>query len=99
MGNTAEKAEFNAFYALLRENFRKKFVENGEIKKAFATQSAVSMALYYKAFEESERETAVKQLLELIAEKGDRFDVGVLGARTLFRTPVHTRNPLRRFRA
>lgn len=86
LGKTAEKAEFNAFYALLRENFRKKFVENGEIKKAFATQSAVSMALYYKAFEESERETAVKQLLELIAEKGDRFDVGVLGARTLFRT-------------
>ncbi|PWM71543.1 MAG: hypothetical protein DBX59_08550 [Bacillota bacterium] len=85
LGKTEEKAEFDAFYALLRKNFREKFVENGEIKREFATQSAVSMALYYKAFEKEETERAVGQLLALIAAKNDYFDVGVLGARTLFR--------------
>ncbi len=86
LGRRAEKEEFDAFYNSLKKNFRKKYVENGKIKKEFATQTAVSMSLYYKIFDQDEQKTAVKQLLELIAAKGDRFDVGVLGARTLFRT-------------
>lgn len=80
-----KKAEFDAFYNLLKVNFRKKYIRNGEIAAPYATQTSVAMALYYRAFAETERETAAEQLLGLIREKGDRFDTGVLGARVLFR--------------
>ena len=49
------------------------------------TQTGLAMALYYGAFERDERERAFQNLLQLIAEKDDHFDVGVLGGRVLFR--------------
>lgn len=49
------------------------------------TQTGLAMAIYYGIFNEDEKMKAFNNLLELIKEKDDHFNVGVLGARVLFR--------------
>jgi len=47
-------------------------------------QTSQAMAIYYNMFKEDEKETAEKILLELIHEKNDHIDTGILGARVIF---------------
>ena len=82
---TEEKKEFEAYYSLLRENFRSYYIKDGRIKDEYAGQTGVAMALYYKVFEKEEEISAINQLLELLDKTNGCFDVGVLGARVLFR--------------
>ena len=49
------------------------------------TQTGLAMALYHGMFDEENKVNAVNNLLELIKEKDDHFDIGVLGNRVLFR--------------
>ena len=70
----------------LKSAFRNAFVQEGKIKEEFATQTALAMAFAGKIFSSKEMTSAKAQLLELIAVKDNRFNVGVLGARALFRT-------------
>ncbi len=49
------------------------------------TQTAQAKAISLRIFTDGETERAVQNLLALIREKGDRFCVGVIGARVLFR--------------
>ncbi|MBQ8429303.1 MAG: family 78 glycoside hydrolase catalytic domain [Clostridia bacterium] len=85
IGETQAKEEIDGYYALLRQNFRAYYVENGKIKVEHAGQAGVAMALYYKAFEPCEAESAINQLLQLIEDANGCFNVGVLGGRVLFR--------------
>lgn len=77
--------ELDCYYKSLKDAFRTKFIANGKIKDEFATQTAIATAIYYKAFDEDEIETAKSQLIDLINSNGDFMKVGVIGARVLFR--------------
>ncbi len=48
-------------------------------------QTSQAMAIYYGAFEESERPAAFARLLTFIHEADDHMDFGLLGSRVLFR--------------
>ena len=85
LGDKKQKAAFDGFYNGLRNAFRKEYICGGRINDGAATQTAVAMSLYYKAFEKSEEKTALKQLLSLIEKENNHFKVGILGARVLFR--------------
>ena len=62
--------------------FRKKYVKNGKMTSTF--QTALASALYFHAVE-PERKNVFAQLLEAIERANGHFDVGILGARVLFR--------------
>jgi alpha-L-rhamnosidase len=64
--------------------FRDKYIADGLILPEYATQTATAMAVYYGAFLDSERQTAVDALAGAVKKNG-RFNVGVLGGRVLFR--------------
>ena len=85
LGKEKEEKEFAVARERIKSAFRKAFVIGGKIKEEFATQTSVAMAIHYRAIEETEISAAKEQLLALIKEKDFHFDVGVLGARTLFR--------------
>ena len=72
----------------MSKDFRTAFRTHCIDKELFVqgnTQTGLAMALYYKAFDKKEEPTALNNLLTLIKQKNDHFDVGVLGARVLFR--------------
>lgn len=50
-----------------------------------ATQTAQAMAIYYNIFNDDEMPQAIENLVKLIHDKDDFMDVGVLGARVIFR--------------
>lgn len=77
---------FLSFGGELKAAFRRTFVREGKIAEEFATQTSVSMAIARGVFTPEELSGAKAQLLLLISAKGNKFDVGVLGARALFRT-------------
>ncbi len=79
------KEELLNYYKDLRSAFRAYYIKDSRILEEYATQTALAMAIYYHAFEESEVPIAFKQLLSIIENDGGCFDVGVLGARVLFR--------------
>ena len=66
---------------------RKAYIADGECVREprIFTQTALAIMLAFGIFEECEREKALKQLVELIHEKDDHFDTGVLGGRVLYR--------------
>lgn len=49
------------------------------------TQTAQAMAIYYGIFKEEEKTRAVENLVKIIRQNNDFMDVGVLGARVIFR--------------
>lgn len=73
------------FYADLKESFRKAYIENGRIKEPNDNQTSIAMAIYYHAVNEDEKENALKQLVEKIAQADGHFATGVLGGRVIYR--------------
>ena len=71
-------------YFRLKKAFRKNCILS-DLHVVGKTQTGIAMALYYGLYEQEEKPIAVKNLVELIKAKGNHFDVGVLGARVLFR--------------
>lgn len=68
----------------LKNTFRRVWVDEKTCSVKCRTQTAQSMALYYGLFEKEEEQRAFDVLMELIHEKGDSFDCGMLGIRTIF---------------
>jgi alpha-L-rhamnosidase len=66
----------------IRATIKKKYIKNG--KMTIVEQTALAYALYYEISKENEA-TFRAQLLERIAQDGEVFTTGVLGARVLFR--------------
>lgn len=73
-------------YMTLAENikaaFRKAFIKDGRIQ--YDCQTAYACAIYHGLYEEDEIPSAIARLVELIREKGNHFDVGILGAKAMF---------------
>lgn len=69
----------------LKSAFRKKHMDLKTKSVIPATQSGQAMAMYYGAFDKEEMPEALIRLKELIAKYDGHFQVGVLGARVLFR--------------
>ena len=65
----------------IRKSIQKKYIKDG--KMTITEQTALSYALYYEISKESEA-TLRAQLLKRIAQDGEVFTTGVLGARVLF---------------
>lgn len=72
------------FRTLLTDIFRKKYLAEDMLINC-ATQTAQAKAIKVGLFAETEKHQAMKRLLELIERDGNRFKVGVIGARVLFR--------------
>ncbi len=66
----------------IRDSIKKKYIKDG--KMTITEQTALSCMLYYEISKEN-AETFKSQLLERIAQDGEVFTTGVLGARVLFR--------------
>ena len=69
----------------MRESFRAHLIDFDTFTVAGECQCAQAAALYYGIFEKGETAPAYARLLELIHEKDDHFDCGMIGVRVLFR--------------
>ncbi len=68
----------------LRNAFRRECLDD-ELFVSGRTQTGQATAIFYGAFNKEEKEIALQNLIKLIHQNGDKFDVGVLGGRVLFR--------------
>ncbi len=68
----------------LKAAVRARFVDTDSMTVAPRTQTAQAICLYYGVFEPEETAAAGKVLLQLIHEKDDHFDCGMIGMRVLF---------------
>ena len=66
----------------LRNNFRKKYVQNGQL--TVKTQTSLAMCLQLDIFDQEEERKAYKTLLDEIKKQNDHFRVGVIGYNYLF---------------
>ncbi len=84
IGEKELQADCKRLYDELLLRFREKYVdEAGYI--SCRTQTAQAKALSLGIFTDEEQSRALQNLLTLIREKGNRFSVGVIGGRVLFR--------------
>lgn len=70
--------------AKYRESIRANLIDFDTMRVAGNCQSSQAMCLFYGVFEESEKNAAFAQLLQMIHDRDDHIDVGVLGGRVLF---------------
>ena len=83
--NEPHRADYcKGFRGLLTEIFKKKYLGSNSMISC-QTQTAQAKAIDVGLFTEEEKPQAVKKLVELIERDGNRFKVGVIGARVLFR--------------
>ncbi|HBM69993.1 MAG TPA: hypothetical protein DD377_01065 [Firmicutes bacterium] len=66
-------------------SFRKFFIKDKRFKKEYMTQTALAMAMEIGVVNEDEIDNFYEDLINLIHQNNDHFQVGVLGARRLFR--------------
>ena len=78
----AERA--SNFANRLKNAFRKTWVRNGHFVNCH-TQTAQAKAIDVGIFSENAKKKAIKHLVDMIERNGKRFQVGVIGARVLFR--------------
>nr|MBO4517713.1 family 78 glycoside hydrolase catalytic domain [Clostridia bacterium] len=84
IGDDENKAYALELSALLKNNFRKTHLSK-DLFVSCKTQMAQAKAISVNIFGEEEINKAVKNLVQLVEQGGNRFRVGVLGARVLFR--------------
>lgn len=68
----------------LKEAIRRNCINFATMEVVSHSQTAQAICIYYGAFEESEKQAATKVLVDLVHEKGDHFDCGMIGVRTVF---------------
>ena len=85
LGQSGRSAHAEAFAEELRRDLRKKYIDPAACVAESGCQTAQSMALYYGLFEPAEIGRAREYLVRTVHENGDFLDVGILGARVLFR--------------
>ena len=83
--NMLEQKDFAmAVYRRLRSTAREKLIDFSTMTADGRCQTSQSMAIFFNIFDESEKAKAFDVLLEIIKEKNNHLDVGVLGGRVLF---------------
>lgn len=70
--------------AELRETIRREYIDFAEMTVKGYSQTGQAMAIFYDIFDNAEKQTAVKRLVEIIENDGRRMTTGVLGLRVLF---------------
>ncbi len=73
-----------AISADMRKSIRSALLDTDTCTLQGRTQTAQAMGLYYGVFDECEKARAFAVLTELIHEKNDSFDCGILGLSTVF---------------
>lgn len=82
----AYHAQFaESLWAELKAAVRRYLIDLNTMTAIGSCQTGQAMAIYYGAFEESERPAAFARLLDFIHEADDHMDFGLLGSRVLFR--------------
>ena len=71
--------------ASLKDALRREFVGNGPNVVDTGCQTSLAMAIYYGLLDPDGEAAAKKKLVSVIHEGGDFMDVGILGARAIFR--------------
>lgn len=84
VGESQRAEDCKAFGDEMTELFRKQYLCDN-LMISSQTQTAQAKAIEVGLFTDAEKPKAVKRLLELIERDGNRFKVGVIGARVLFR--------------
>lgn len=85
IGDAKRAQKCKTLFDNLRAAFRKHHFDENTKSVIPATQAGQAMAMYYGAVDKSEMPEALIRLKELIAKFDGHFQVGVLGARVLFR--------------
>lgn len=67
-----------------REAIRRSQIDYVTMTAQARCQTAQAMCIYYNVFDEAEKPAACRSLVEMIHEKGDHFDTGMLGVRVIF---------------
>lgn len=66
----------------IRDAFRRHFVKGGRVK--YDCQASYACAIYHGLLDDEEIPQAMERLTELIKEKQEHFDTGILGTKALF---------------
>lgn len=85
VGMEPQRAFAHSVYDALRTAARARLIDPSTMTVLGRCQSAQAMGIFYDLFEPGERQAAFGVLLSLIEETDGLMDVGVLGARVLFR--------------
>ena len=83
IGDNDYAKQLNDFAQSIREDFRKVHLDENLFVKG-RKQTAQARAIDSGIFTDEEKKTAVKNLVQIIKEDGNRFQTGVAGARVLF---------------
>ena len=84
VGMEPQKAFADALAADFRMAVRTRLVDLSSATVYGNCQTGQAMAIYYDVFEGAEKRAAFDVLMQLIKEKGEHFDAGMLGVRVLF---------------
>lgn len=69
----------------LRKSIRENLIDFDTMTVREECQTSQAICIYYGVFEPCEEEKAFERMVEFIRAEDDKMDVGVLGARTMFR--------------
>lgn len=84
IGRTDSAKLARCIYIDIRNTVRRELLDTESCTILGRTQTGQAMGLYYGVFEPCEEQIAFDVLLELIHEKNDSFDCGILGMHTVF---------------
>lgn len=84
IGRTADAERIQGISDSFRRAAREHLYDFATATAAGECQTTQAMSIFYNLLNEDEKPAAVKRLLELIHQKNDLIDVGVLGARVIF---------------
>ena len=84
LGLNHHKAFADGLYNELREAIRTNLIDFSTMTVITRCQSAQAICIFYNVFNDSEKPAAGKVLVDLVHEKDDHFDCGMIGVRTIF---------------
>ena len=84
LGMSAQQSFAETIHAELRAAARKRFIGADGATVLGRCQTSQAAGIYFGLFDNAEKTAAAKVLVELVHEADDRFDVGMIGVRTIF---------------
>jgi len=85
VGMESQRTFALAVYDEFRTAARRHLIDRGTMTVLGNCQSSQAMGIFYDLFDEAEKPEAFRVLLKLIGQNENLMDVGVLGARVIFR--------------
>lgn len=84
-GRMLQKEFALSLHDKLRASVRKHLIDTETVLAIGNCQTSQTLAIEFDVFNEDEKPQAIENLVEIIHEDGDRMNVGMIGARYLFR--------------